>query len=157
MGYLKIIGIVVVVTFIGGAYAYVDRLQEKNGKLRENVATLKGSILQLEVSIKDLKEERQRLSRDAEEARMELALIRIADETSRKEVSELKSRITVTEKLFQLDRVSRSRGASLHLQLVNKGAKCQWEHFDDFTGECRGGRWTEDQLKQTAKVSNDSN
>jgi chromosome segregation ATPase len=124
-----------------GAYLFVKGLQADNKALTAQVIQLKSNIEQLQAAIDSKEKELERARQDREDVRVELASIRSADTSLRQEVAELRSQITSQEKQEQLDRVSRSKKASLHLRLVNKGAKCQWEHFDDFSGTCKGGRW----------------
>jgi len=143
MGYIKIIGLVAILGVLGGAYLYVTKLQEKNAQLHEDNATLKGNIEQFKVSMQDMERERQRLVKDNQDVRDEVIRLRLTDEQSQIKVRALSQELSTREHQKKLDRVSASRGASLHLRLVNKGAKCQWDHFADFSGRCAGGVWKE--------------
>jgi predicted RNase H-like nuclease (RuvC/YqgF family) len=145
MGYIKIIGLIAILGILGGGYMYVNNLQKNNARLHEDIATLKGNIEQFKVSMKDMERERQRLLKVNQDIREEVVLLRLTDEQSQKKVSELSHELSSREHQKKLDRVSKSRGASLHLRLVNKGAKCQWDHFADFSGRCVGGKWKENE------------
>lgn len=157
MGYIKIIGLIGILGALGGGYLFVNNLQNKNASLHEQVATLKGNIEQFKASMQDMERERQRIQKDNEDVRVEIVRLRMTDEQSQKKVRELNQELESIAHQKKLDRVSKSRGASLHLRLVNKGAKCQWDHFADFSGRCVGGKWKENEKTITEAAQPNQN
>lgn len=144
IAYLKMAGLLTIGLSVSAAYFYVYGLQDENAELVASNTQLNANIVQLETQIKHLHLAADQKREERKSLIEELKTLRAADQIARKEVIALKSKLNEQQKQRQLDLVSRSRGASLHLAKVNKGAKCQWQHFSDFEGKCVGEKWREE-------------
>lgn len=141
---LKLVGMFGGLALVVGVYIYINNLRSENQLLNARIDTLKQNVSTLKTAVENEKESAKKMRQDWMDSQIANAKLQASDAASRDQVAKLSEKINSAKKKSQLERVSGGKKASLHLRLVNKGAACQWAHFDDFNGECNAvGVWKE--------------
>lgn len=128
MTYIKIAGVLLILTIGYFGYRYVTNLQEENAELQVSVANLENTVKAKDQEILQQKQTMDMMTKETE-------AIRKSEVESQKSLKALRKKLNDVNYLNN-QKVQREKEAQKLLENINTQQRCLYENFDNYGVDC---------------------